>query len=27
MEKILKLGKIEGRRARGKQNKMVGWHH
>ena len=27
LEKILKLGKIEGRRARGKQNKMVGWHH
>ena len=26
-EKTLMLGKIEGRRRRGKQNEMVGWHH
>ena len=27
VEKILMLGKIEGRRGRGGQNEMVGWHH
>ena len=29
MEKTLMVGKIEGRRRRGRQrmNKMVGWHH
>ena len=27
MEKTLALGKIEGRRRRGQQSKMVGWHH
>ena len=27
LEKILVLGKIEGRRRRGRQNEMVGWHH
>ena len=27
LEKTLMLGKIEGRRRRGQQNKMVGWHH
>ena len=27
LEKTLMLGKIEGRRRRGRQNKMVGWHH
>ena len=27
LEKILMLGKIEGRRRRGWQDKMVGWHH
>ena len=26
-EKTLMLGKMEGRRRRGKQNEMVGWHH
>ena len=26
LEKTLRLGKIEGRR-RGRQDKMVGWHH
>ena len=26
-EKTLKLGKIEGRKRRGRQNDMVGWHH
>ena len=26
-EKILILGKIEGRRRRGQQDEMVGWHH
>ena len=26
-EKTLMLGKIEGRRRRGRQNGMVGWHH
>jgi len=26
-EKTLMLGKIEGRRRRGRQDKMVGWHH
>ena len=25
--KTLMLGKIEGRRRRGKQDKIVGWHH
>ena len=27
MEKTLMLGKTEGRRGRGQQNEMVGWHH
>ena len=27
LEKILMLGKIEGRRWRGRQNEMVGWHY
>ena len=27
MEKTLMLGKIEGRRRRGQQDEMVGWHH
>ena len=27
LEKTLKLGKIEGRRRRGGQDGMVGWHH
>ena len=27
LEKTLKLGKIEGRKRRGRQNDMVGWHH
>ena len=27
LEKTLILGKIEGRRRRGKQDEMVGWHH
>ena len=27
MEKTLILGKIEGRRRRGRQDEMVGWHH
>ena len=27
MEKTLMLGKIEGRRRRGRQDEMVGWHH
>ena len=27
VEKILMLGKTEGRRRRGKQDEMVGWHH
>ena len=27
LEKTLMLGKIEGRRRRGRQDKMVGWHH
>ena len=26
-EKTLMLGKMEGRRRRGNQNEMVGWHH
>ena len=26
-EKILMLGKIEGRRRRGRQDEMVRWHH
>ena len=26
-EKTLMMGKIEGRRRRGRQNEMVGWHH
>ena len=26
-EKTLMLGKIEGKRRRGKQDEMVGWHH
>ena len=26
-EKTLILGKIEGRRRRGRQDEMVGWHH
>ena len=26
-EKTLMLGKIEGRRRRGKEDEMVGWHH
>ena len=27
LEKILMLGKIEGRRRRGQEEEMVGWHH
>ena len=27
LAKTLKLGKIEGRRRRGRQDEMVGWHH
>ena len=27
LEKTLILGKTEGRRRRGRQDKMVGWHH
>ena len=27
LEKTLMLGKIEGRRRRGGQDEMVGWHH
>ena len=27
LEKTLLLGKIEGRRRRGRQDEMVGWHH
>ena len=27
LEKTLMLGKIEGRRKRGRQDEMVGWHH
>ena len=27
LEKTLGLGKIEGRRRRGRQDEMVGWHH
>ena len=27
LEKTLKLGKIEGRRRRGRQDEMVGWHY
>ena len=27
LEKTLMLGKIEGRRRRGRQRMMVGWHH
>ena len=27
LEKILMLGKIEGRRRRGRQDEMAGWHH
>ena len=27
LEKTLRLGKIEGRRRRGRQDEMVGWHH
>ena len=27
LEKTLTLGKIEGRKRRGRQNEMVGWHH
>ena len=26
-EKTLMLGKIEGRKRRGRENEMVGWHH
>ena len=26
-EKTLMLGKVEGRRTRGRQDEMVGWHH
>ena len=26
-EKTLMLGKIEGRRRRGREDEMVGWHH
>ena len=27
LEKILMLGKIEGRRRRGEEDEMAGWHH
>ena len=27
LEKTLMLGKIEGRRRRGREGEMVGWHH
>ena len=27
LEKTLMLGKIEGRRRRGRQDEMVGWHY
>ena len=27
MEKTVMLGKTEGKRRRGQQDKMVGWHH
>ena len=27
LEKTLMLGKIEGRRRRGQEDEMVGWHH
>ena len=27
LEKILMLGKTEGRRRRGQEDEMVGWHH
>ena len=27
LEKTLMLGKIEGRRRKGRQDEMVGWHH
>ena len=27
LEKTLRLGRIEGRRRRGQQDEMVGWHH
>ena len=27
LEKTLMLGKIEGRRRRGRQDEIVGWHH
>ena len=27
LKKTLMLGKIEGRRRRGRQDEMVGWHH
>ena len=27
LEKTLLLGKIEGRRRRGRQDEMLGWHH
>ena len=27
LEKTLMLGKIEGRRKRGQEDEMVGWHH
>ena len=27
LEKTLMLGRIEGRRRRGRQDEMVGWHH
>ena len=27
LEKTLTLGKIEGRRSRGRQDEMAGWHH
>ena len=27
LEKTLMLGKIEGRKRRGRQDEMVGWHH
>ena len=27
LEKTLRLGKIEGRRRRGREDEMAGWHH
>jgi len=27
LEKTLMLGKIEGRKRRGQQDEMIGWHH